>query len=794
MSSLIEGYNYDIFISYRQKDNKGDRWVSEFVEALKTELESTFKEEISVYFDINPSDYLLESYDVDASLKEKLRCLVFIPIISRTYCDPKSFAWEYEFKPFVEQASNDKFGLKVKLPNGNVANRVLPVRIHDLDTADIKECESVLGGVLRAIEFIYKEAGIDKPLSPGDDEKKNLNNTKYRIQLIKVAHAIKEIITALGPHEVQNEMIQKKIPEPVFIPLKKNKTKIFAGSIIVVALIILGLFIMPKVSKTAPLVEKSIAVLPFRNDSQDAQNQPFIDGTMESILNNLCKVSDLVVISRTSVEQFRNTTKPIREIARKLNVNYILEGSGQKYGNNIRLTVQLIDAVNDKHIWSSPYEGVTDNIFRLQSQISEAIATELKAIISPEEKLVIEKAPTKSLLAYDLFNQGRSEHMKFWVGNGNISDLNKAMALYRQVLRYDSTYAQAYSGLAMGYISKRDFKTNSNINLLDSIIFYSNKAINYNERLDEAYFVRGLYYALTGDDEKSLKDYDEAIEINPNYSLAYYNRGSLINSNFDDSYKAIEDWYKSLQLEHGPFRAYFTRSFGGILATNGFRDNARYYYEEAFKLDNDSISYINGLAGLETYQNDLKAVELSDKVLKTDPSILSPLLRNLNCYERLGKYEEAYRTANKIIQIYEKTGISPQYNWDYIGFAFLKTGQLKEARYYFDKQIGICEKVLASDPNSDNSLSALTRVYSVLGEKAKAIQWLNTLNEIIIERHKEGRHIASLGFQNSLKYDPLLENLRSDTTFQRIQRDRANTYNITHEKATIWLKEKGILK
>ena len=163
MASLIPGYEYDIFISYRQKDNKGDRWVSEFVEALETELESTFKEETSIYFDINPSDYLLESYDVDASLKEKLKCLIFIPIISRTYCDPNSFAWDHEFKAFIEQASQDQFGLKVTLPNGNVATRVLPVRIHDLDADDMKLCESVAGGFLRGVEFIYKEPGVNRP-------------------------------------------------------------------------------------------------------------------------------------------------------------------------------------------------------------------------------------------------------------------------------------------------------------------------------------------------------------------------------------------------------------------------------------------------------------------------------------------------------------------------------------------------------------------------------------------------------------------------------------------------------
>ena len=107
MASLIPGYKYDIFISYRQKDNKHDGWVTEFVNNLKGELESTFKEEISVYFDINPHDGLLETQDVDASLKEKLKCLIFIPIISRTYCDPRSFAWEHEFKVFVENPNGE---------------------------------------------------------------------------------------------------------------------------------------------------------------------------------------------------------------------------------------------------------------------------------------------------------------------------------------------------------------------------------------------------------------------------------------------------------------------------------------------------------------------------------------------------------------------------------------------------------------------------------------------------------------------------------------------------------------
>jgi hypothetical protein len=189
--------------------------VSEFVEALKTELESTFKEEISVYFDINPHDGLLETHDVDASLKDKLKCLVFIPIISRTYCDPKSFAWEHEFKAFIEQASQDQFGLKVKLPNGNVASRVLPVRIHDLDFRDNQECESVLGGTIRGIEFIYRSAGVNRPLrSKEDNPHDNLNHTIYRDQINKVALTVRDIIESMkvfiSPDQAKHKEIQVK--------------------------------------------------------------------------------------------------------------------------------------------------------------------------------------------------------------------------------------------------------------------------------------------------------------------------------------------------------------------------------------------------------------------------------------------------------------------------------------------------------------------------------------------------------------------------------------------------------
>lgn len=218
MASIIPGYEYDIFISYRQKDNKYDGWVTLFVENLKKELEATFKEDVSIYFDINPQDGLLESHDVTDSLKDKLRCLIFIPIISQTYCDPKSFAWEHEFKKFIEIASNDQFGLKIKLLNGNTASRILPIKIHDLKPEDLELFESVSGGVLRGIEFIYNSFGVNRPLRANEDHvQDNLNKTYYRDQINKAARVINDTITALksGSSGIPDEHTVKSRSVPV---------------------------------------------------------------------------------------------------------------------------------------------------------------------------------------------------------------------------------------------------------------------------------------------------------------------------------------------------------------------------------------------------------------------------------------------------------------------------------------------------------------------------------------------------------------------------------------------------
>ncbi len=196
MPSLLPGFEYDIFISYRHNDNRSG-WVTEFVRALQEELASTIKDPVSIYFDTNPHDGLSDHHDVDLSLREKVKSLIFIPIISQTFCDPRSFAWKHEFLPFRELASNDEFGLKLKVANGNVASRIIPVRIHELDNQDLSLLEKELGGILRAIDFTFRATGINRPLTREDRQNENLNKTLYENQINKIALAIKEILDSV---------------------------------------------------------------------------------------------------------------------------------------------------------------------------------------------------------------------------------------------------------------------------------------------------------------------------------------------------------------------------------------------------------------------------------------------------------------------------------------------------------------------------------------------------------------------------------------------------------------------
>ncbi len=812
MSTIIPGFEYDIFISYRQKDNKHDGWVTEFVNHLKGELEATFKEEISVYFDINPTDGLLETHDVDASLKEKLNCLIFIPVISRTYCDPRSFAWEHEFKVFVEQASRDQFGLKVRLPNGNVASRVLPVRIHDIDDEDKTLIERELNGPLRAIDFIYKEQGVNQPLTPFDDEKKNLNHTRYRNQINKVANATEELIHSLKKAQVTPS---KKREQPIVtkdnmvdeIQSPKRKTRynkklkigLIASLILILCISGIALFRILGVDKRANdmvKLEKSIAVLPFINDSPDKENQYFCNGMMDEILNKLQRIKDFRVVSRTSTTQYNKPDLPtIPEIAKKLGVNYIIEGSVQKYGNALHLVVQLIGAKGkEKHLWAHSYDlEIKDatELFQIQSSIAQSIAEELKAVITPEEKQIMDRVPTNSIKAYDYYLRGKEEIWKYGMGGGSLEATMKAESFFRKSLQQDSTFAKGWAGLAEVCWRKAHVFEDLWLPYHDSMLMLANKALSYDDKTEEAYIERAGYYAeILKDVDKAIEELDKTVKFNPNYWQVYWEKAKYYYWNKMDLPNAVENLYHASLLNHGAQLPEILISLGDAFVQAGFPEKGDSCYREALSLDGDSTRFISSLAWKALIQGENeKSKELCDKICRKDAGYVNEIsffdlnLNYASVYINKHQPEKALQYIHKL-KYSEKTNQQLKYlSWPQIVFIYWMYTYWKMQDFSLKKRFELNLKLI----NSLDSLSTISQdyysfcLYSIKGEKEKALKFLNKFNE----ENREYPLCAVTIFKN----DPSLDNIRNEPEFRKIMRDVESKYQVQHEKVGKWLEK-----
>ena len=532
MPSLIPGFEYDIFISYRHKDNKGGHWVTEFVEALKTELEATFKEDISIYFDENLHDGLLETHSVDKSLEGKLKCLIFIPIISQTYCDPKSFAWKHELCEFNKMAKEDQFGRDIKLRNGNVTSRILPVRIHDLNPEDKAFFENELGGVIRAIEFIFKSAGVNRPLRANEDHPHdNLNKTFYRDQINKLANAIKEITECLNrPGEspsgaASDSSIKISRPVSVYSPqlITQKRWPLIGAGVIVLASILYFIFQSnfqwANAPKEAP--GKSIAVLAFENLSGDKEQEYLSDGIADEILNALAQIKDLKVAGRTSSFWFKGKAATVQEVGEKLKVSTVLEGSLRRQGERVKISVRLLSVVDGYQLWSEQFEFTKNSVFAIEEEIAMAITRKLKVTLLKDEKIEIGERLTENTEAYDAYLRARY----FW----NKRELIESEKYFKKAIELDPSYAAAYAGLAESYVLFPYFRAGSAVEFMVKAQQAAEKAIQIDSSLVIPYAV--LAYnnsSYKWDSQQALFYFKKALRSNPRYAPVHYWYGQYL--------------------------------------------------------------------------------------------------------------------------------------------------------------------------------------------------------------------------------------------------------------------------
>jgi len=309
---------------------------------------------------------------------------------------------------------------------------------------------------------------------------------------------------------------------------------------IVVALIATGLFVFQMIrarptSSVAPsaVPDKSIAVLPFDNLSRDPENAFFAEGVQDEILTRLAKVADLKVISRTSTQRFKSAPSDLREIARQLGVTNILEGSVQKANDQVRVNVQLINAVTDAHLWAEIYDRKLTDIFAVESDIAKTIADTLQAKLTGSEEEAMSKKPTTNPEAYDLYLKGRF----FWNKRTSV-DLPKSVEYFNQAIAKDPNYALANSGLADAYVLYPDYGVGAPDEFYPKAKEMALKALSLEPSLGAPHATLGAVYTnLDHDFARAIAEFDRAIALDPNYATAHQWKTTPLSAlgQFDDA-------------------------------------------------------------------------------------------------------------------------------------------------------------------------------------------------------------------------------------------------------------------
>lgn len=703
MASLLHKYEYDIFISYRHNDNRGG-WVTEFVHSLKDELAATVKDAVSIYYDTNPHDGLHETHDVDGSLKEKIKCLVFISIVSQTYCDPKSFAWQKEFLPFLDFAKQDEFGLDIKVSGGNVAKRILPIRIHEIDDTDTRLFEEAIGGVMRPVDFIFKSAGVNRPLSPTDNRDLNQNKILYKDQVNKVANAIKDIISSLksGTFRVSKQT------EPTPVTTRRSRFSIKKVGVAVVSLMILfavvyGVSQLTRSTNESEGIDKSIAVLPFVNMSADPEQEYFSDGISEELINALAKMTNLKVAGRTSSFSFKDKHEDLRKVGESLGVKTILEGSVRKSGNMVRITAQLIDVDNGFHLWTQTFDRELSDIFEVQDEITAAIIAELKVHLNEKD---IQETKHVNIESYTIYLKARQK-----LAQRGVYNLIEARNLFYQSLQLDSSYSPAYSGLSktLSLINNYSQGDSRFKNAHEEALTYAKKALAIDPDNAEAYMATGIAKGwYLWDWESAEKDIRKSIELNP--------KDAEVNNFAGDFYRIISDYdkakyYETRAIELDPLHAVNHFDLATTLIYMGKSEEAKEFLRSCYQLDKNLLVLINP-ALIMPYTKDPFIYELDSLSRTLDiEKHPSSIILHIKTILALGKgdMDLLRKNVNELEVLAAQGGSSHSYLFVY----YLILDESAKAQYWAKKAVEEKDVQLVYEP-----YKLLPENYSDLGVRA----------------------------------------------------------------------------
>jgi TolB-like protein/class 3 adenylate cyclase len=471
-----------------------------------------------------------------------------------------------------------------------------------------------------------------------------------------------------------------------------------------------------------PIAEKSIAVLPFENRSEDKANAYFADGIQDEILMRLSKIADLKVISRTSTKAYKSAPKNLPEIATQLGVAHILEGSVQKIGDAVRVNVQLIKAADDSQLWADTFDRKLTDIFSVESEVAKAIADQLQAKISATERAAIEKAPTADLVAYDLYLRGKNllEATSF---NVRASDnLNEAARLFGEAVARDPSFLLAYCQLAQAhgdiYFIGADH-TQHRLELAKAAI---DNAFRIRPDSGEAHLALSYHsYVAHRDYDRALSELEIARRSLPNEPLVFLSiaRIERRRGQWEESNRNFE---RALELDPRNFTILqqlsltyeYQRRYGKMSAT----------LKRALEIAPDDIPTKGLLAAvaLES-QADPKPLRAAvDAIIAADPHAAEALADE--CIE-LALCERDWPSARRTLAMTDagcQVGSLPFSHAWCLGVVARASSDTRRAHAAFIEAEAEIKKILETQPDYPEALCVLGLIEAALGQKAQAIE------------------------------------------------------------------------